>query len=242
MYDPETGTWSPGAEQGRLQLRGGLHAACPTARCWPRRTPTRRNAEKYLITAGTWVSAGQTPVVAGREQLLDRDRALPAPPGRHRVPGRRATATPPSTGPDHDPATPGTWTAGPDFPDSSPGTPLKANDAPGCVLPNGHVLCVAGTAPNNGGYAPERAVLRVRRQAARPGARPRQRGRQRVRPGGCWCCPPARCCSAPGSPAMEIYTPVGEAGRRMAPAHHRAPARPASPATPTRSTASGSTA
>ena len=51
------------------------------------------------------------------------------------------------------PPRPGTGRRARIFPDSSPGTPLKANDAPGCVLPNGHVLCVAGTAPNSGGYA-----------------------------------------------------------------------------------------
>ena len=46
---------------------------------------------------------------------------------------------------------PGTWTIGPDFP-AIDGIPIGAEDAPACLMPNGHVLCVAG--PINGDYLP----------------------------------------------------------------------------------------
>ena len=82
--------------------------------------------------------------------------------------------------PDHDPATPGYWVEGPDFPDSSPGQPLKANDAPGCVLPNGHVLCVAGTAPNNGGFAVNGQFFEFDGKLLDPAPGARQRGRRGV--------------------------------------------------------------
>ena len=55
--------------------------------------------------------------------------------------------------------TPGTgWSAGPDFPadsSASPINPLMTNiDAPGCLLPSGKVLCVAGNTKNEGGANP----------------------------------------------------------------------------------------
>jgi hypothetical protein len=39
---------------------------------------------------------------------------------------------------------PGTWANGPVFPSPSAGVTLGAKDAPGCLLPNGLVLCIAG--------------------------------------------------------------------------------------------------
>src|SRR5260370_999583 len=45
----------------------------------------------------------------------------------------------------------GAWSAGPDFPTDSGGNLLRAFDAPAALLPNGHVLCVAGAAGASGG-------------------------------------------------------------------------------------------
>src|SRR5439155_8990351 len=50
-----------------------------------------------------------------------------------------ALYTPPATATD-----PGNWVAGPDYPPDPSGRPLGAKDAPGCLMPNGKVLCVAG--------------------------------------------------------------------------------------------------
>ena len=45
----------------------------------------------------------------------------------------------------------GSWAAGPNFPPQKPGETLGAKDAPGCLLPNGRVLCVAGPVDGKGG-------------------------------------------------------------------------------------------
>ena len=55
--------------------------------------------------------------------------------------------------------TPGAgWSAGPDFPPDSSASPINplmtAIDAPGCLLPSGKVLCVAGNTKNEGGANP----------------------------------------------------------------------------------------
>lgn len=55
--------------------------------------------------------------------------------------------------------TPGTgWSAGPDFPADSSASPINplmtVIDAPGCLLPSGKVLCVAGITKNEGGANP----------------------------------------------------------------------------------------
>ncbi len=169
IYNPKTDTWTPtgnkadsSSEEGFTLLPDGTVLAAENSEPAERREvpDQRRHLGQRRADAA----------VPGGEQLLHRDRPLPAAAGRHRVPDRRQRPhrrLPPGPRSGHArllgrrPRLPGQLTR----------PPLKANDAPGCVLPNGHVLCVAGTAPNNGGFAVERAVLRVRRQAARPGAR-----------------------------------------------------------------------
>ena len=197
------------------------------------------SAEKYLIAAGTWVSAGQTPQSLVESNFsIEIGPCLLRPDGTaFQVGGNGHTAV---YHPDHDPATPGYWTEGPDFPDSSPGTPLKANDAPGCVLPNGHVLCVAGTAPNTGGFAVNGQFFEFDGKLLDPAPAPANAGWRGVhradaaaahRPGAV----------QRGQPGHGDLHPGGRAGRRVAAAHQPAPARPGTRPQRTRSTASGST-
>jgi hypothetical protein len=47
---------------------------------------------------------------------------------------------------------PGTWVTGPDFPLDSNGNLMEAKDAPGCLMPNGRVLCTVGPAGEGGSY------------------------------------------------------------------------------------------
>jgi hypothetical protein len=53
--------------------------------------------------------------------------------------GRTALYTPPTIA-----SQAGTWSLGPTFPKDTKGVQLGAKDAPGCLLPNGRVLCAVG--------------------------------------------------------------------------------------------------
>jgi hypothetical protein len=118
-------------------------------------------AEKYVPAIDQWVSAGNTPSPLTLESITDPATntvvnvseigpALVLPDGRCffvGATGHTAIYTYPA-----DPSQPGRWVAGKDFPaDKSSNHYNKANgdllttiDAPGCLLPNGKVLCVAG--------------------------------------------------------------------------------------------------
>ena len=196
IFHPKTGTWTPGPAKADSSSEEGF-TLLPDGAVLAPENSNPPYAEKYLISAGTWVSAGQTPVSLIESNFsIEIGPCLLRPDGTaFQVGGSGHTAV---YQPDHDPATPGYWTAGPDFPDSSPGTPLKANDAPGCVLPNGHVLCVAGTAPNSGGYAQDGQFFefdgKLLDSAPAPANAPAT-----CTTGACSSCPPARSPSAPGA-------------------------------------------
>jgi hypothetical protein len=101
------------------------------------------NAEKYLPSLDQWVSAGVTPVELVQASSIEIGPSVLMPDGRVfcvGATGHTALYTPPVN-----PADLGIWTAGPDFPQDIQGRLLKAKDAPGCLLPNGRVLCVAGS-------------------------------------------------------------------------------------------------
>jgi hypothetical protein len=109
------------------------------------------NSELYDPATGSWTSAGNTGVQlynAGTQEIgpavLRTDGTVFATGASTSlsepyVPGHTST---------YDPAT-GTWTPGPDFPseiiDGQP-FPLHMADAPGALLPNGHVLLQASPA------------------------------------------------------------------------------------------------
>ena len=208
IYDPETGTWAPGATKADPSSEEGF-TLLPDGTVLAPEDSNPPYAEKYLISAGTWVSAGQTPVsLIETTESIEIGPCLLRPDGTaFQVGGNGHTAV---YQPDHDPAAPGTWTAGPDFPDSSPGTPLKANDAPGCVLPNGHVLCVAGTAPNSGGYAENGQFFEFDGKLLDPAPAPANAAGN-VYDGRMLLLPTGQVLFSAASPAAEIYTPVGEA-------------------------------
>jgi hypothetical protein len=238
IYDPSTGTWSPGAAKADSSSEEGF-TLLPDYTVLAPENSNPPHTEEYLISADTWMSAGQTPV-----SLIESSFSIEISPCLLRLDGTvfqvGADGHTAVYRPDPDAATPGTWTAGPDFPDGSPGTPLKANDAPGCVLPNGHVLCVAGTAPNTGGYAQNGQFFEFDGKLLDPAPAPATRAATSTT-GGCWSCPPARSCSAPGPPPSRS-TP--RSARPTTNGARTSPNTPATcgPATPTSSTASGSTA
>lgn len=107
-------------------------------------------AEKYVIAADTWVSAGTLPVELVQASSIEIGPAVLLPDGRLfalGATGNTAIYTPPPVANEA-----GTWTAGPGFPDDGTGHALQAKDAPGCLMPNGKVLCTAGPAGEGGDY------------------------------------------------------------------------------------------
>jgi Kelch motif len=97
--------------------------------------------QKYLIAADSWVSAGNAPVELVKGSDIEIGPGMLLPDGRCLfvgASGATAVYSPPNVA-----SQPGTWTVGPSFPLSG-GVQLVAEDAPGCLLPNGKVLLVVG--------------------------------------------------------------------------------------------------
>ncbi|MEU3076859.1 kelch repeat-containing protein [Streptomyces laurentii] len=156
VYDPVTNTWtatgnkaSASSEETWTLLPDG---SVLTAEC-----SNHPAAERYIPASGTWVSAGSTPVDLVQSSSIEIGPALLRPDGHVfavGATGHTAVYTPPgnSTGT-------GSWAAGPDFPKDASGRLLKAKDAPGCLLPNGRVLCTAGPAGDTSGDYPTQAMF-----------------------------------------------------------------------------------
>ena len=208
IYDPGPGTWAvaaskadPSSEEGFTLLPDGTVLAVEDS--------DPPNAEKYLIAADSWLSAGQTPVSLVESNFsIEIGPCLLRPDGTaFQVGGNGHTGI---YDPGPDPVMPGTWTAGPDFPADPSGQLLKANDAPGCVLPSGHVLCVAGTAPDAGGFAQNGQFFEFDGKLLNAAPAPAN-ATGNVYEGRMLLLPTGQVLFCAGSPAMQIYSPVGEA-------------------------------
>jgi len=143
IYDPVANSWTASASKAATgseetwTLLGDETVL--TVECY-----NSPHTEKYVIAADHWVTAGSTISDIILESLNEIGPALLLPDGRAFYVGgngRTALYTPPAIA-----NQPGTWTDGPTFPNS-----WKSPDAPGVLLPNGKVLCVAG--PDAGGWA-----------------------------------------------------------------------------------------
>jgi len=140
IYDPVAGTWSPGANKGASASEETWTLLSDqtvlTVQC-----SNRPFAEKYIAPANLWVTAGKLPVDLVEAASIEIGPAVLLPDGRVFCVGatpHTALYTPPAIA-----NQPGTWTAGPDFPNIG-GKTIGAKDAPCCLMPNGHVLLVAG--------------------------------------------------------------------------------------------------
>lgn len=141
VYDPAHNTWTA---TGDMAARSNEETwtLLPDGTVLTVSCAGHPNAEKYVPSTGTWVSAGATPVELVQASSIEIGPSLLMPDGRVLcvgATGHTALYTPPA-----EPGDPGSWAAGPDFPADAQGRLLKAKDAPGCLLPSGHVLCVAG--------------------------------------------------------------------------------------------------
>jgi len=143
IYDPVANTWTA---TGNMAARSNEETwtLLPDGSVVTVSCANHPHAERYIPATGSWISAGSTPVELVQASSIEIGPAVLLPDGRVftvGATGHTALYTPPgnSTGT-------GSWAAGPDFPTDSAGRLLKAKDAPGCLLPNGRVLCVAGPA------------------------------------------------------------------------------------------------
>lgn len=143
IYDPATNSWS---STGNMAARSNEETwtLLPDGSVVTVSCANHPHAERYIPSTGAWISAGQTPVELVQSSSIEIGPALLLPDGLVfcvGATGHTALYTPPgnSTGT-------GSWSAGPDFPADGQGRLLKAKDAPGALLPNGRVLCVAGPA------------------------------------------------------------------------------------------------
>ncbi len=101
----------------------------------------RPRAEKYVVAAGEWVSAGEVPVELVQASSIEIGPAVALPDGRVFATGATGNTALYSAPAPVLPTQRGSWQAGPSFPPDDTGRPLEAKDAPACLLPNGKVLC-----------------------------------------------------------------------------------------------------
>lgn len=149
IFDPVTNSWSAGAKKDDSSSEE-TWTLLPDETVLTAECANHPKSEKYVAPAEKWVTAGNTGVDLVQASSIEIGPALLLPDGRvfaTGASGHTALYTPPPVADQ-----PGTWTAGPDFPLDANGKLMEAKDAPGCLLPNGNVLCVAGPAGEGGNF------------------------------------------------------------------------------------------
>jgi Kelch motif len=141
IYDPVANAWSAAAsmlhgttnEETWTLLQDQTIMVCDCA--------GHPATEKYLIASNQWITCGNTPTDLVEASSIEIGPALALPDGRLfaiGATGQTALYTMPPIS-----SQAGSWASGPAFPVVS-GKQLGAKDAPGCLLPNGLVLCAVG--------------------------------------------------------------------------------------------------
>ncbi|WP_267222016.1 Kelch repeat-containing protein [Dyella silvae] len=156
IYDPVANSWSNGATKNDASSEE-TWTLLPDQTILVAECSNHPATEKYVIPGEKWVSAGSTP--AGHDLVQSSigssneiGPAILMTDGRVfaiGASGHTAIYTMPPVADQQ-----GTWTAGPDFPSDSMGRPFQAFDAPAALLPNGHVLCLAGPVKSDGWAGP----------------------------------------------------------------------------------------
>ncbi len=202
IFDPVAETWSAGASKDDssseetwvlLSDETVLAVECSA----------HPKAEKYVIAAEKWVSAGTLPVELVQASSIEIGPGMALPDGRAffaGATGHTALYTPPPIA-----NQPGSWEAGPDFPDG-----LEAKDAPGSLMPNGKVLLIASPPGEGGSYPgpthffefdPEAMTMTAVADPPNAGG-PCFTGRMMLLPSG-------QVLFTSGSAAAHVYTPDG---------------------------------
>jgi len=149
IYDPDTNTWTAAGNKDDSSSEE-TWTLLPDETVLTAECNSHPKTEKYVAAADKWVSAGNTPVDLVQASSIEIGPAVLLPDGRvfaTGATGHTAVYTPPNIA-----NQPGTWTAGPDFPLDNNRNLMEAKDAPASLMPNGHVLCVAGPAGEGGTF------------------------------------------------------------------------------------------
>jgi hypothetical protein len=206
IYDPTSNSWIAAANKDDKSSEE-TWTLLPDQTVLSVECTNHPRAEKYVIPANNWVSAGTVPVDLVESSSIEIGAAFLLPDGRVFCIGatpHTALYTPPPIANQT-----GTWIAGPDFPPDSAGHTLGAKDAPGCLMPNGNVLCVAGPVDGVSGHylTPTyffefdgSALVRVADPPNTAG--PPFTGRMMLLPTG-------QVMFVAGTPAIYVYTPAG---------------------------------
>jgi Kelch motif len=152
IYDPVANSWSSGPKKNDASSEE-TWTLLPDETVLVADCASHPAAEKYVAAAGKWVTAGAIPAghdlvqssigssnEIGPAILMTDGRVLAIGASGH-----TAVYTMPTIANQK-----GSWTPGPDFPADGEGTLYRAFDAPAVLLPNGHVLCVAGQSQSDG--------------------------------------------------------------------------------------------
>lgn len=141
IYDPVAGTWSAGPTMAGRSAEE-TWVLMPDETILAPRCIGHPAAEKLVLAANQWMSAGTLPVDLVEAASAEIGPGMTLPDGRAfflGATGASALYTPPAIA-----SQPGTWSAGPTLPPDANGLQLGAKDAPGCLLPNGNVLLAVG--------------------------------------------------------------------------------------------------
>lgn len=142
IYDPVSNTWSAGPTKDDTRCTEETWVLMPDQTVLCLECDRRPRAEKYVMAANQWVTAGSTPVTLVDAPSDEIGAAVALPDGRAfciGATGNTALYTVPAIA-----NQPGAWAAGPSFPVIVNGKTTGAKDAPACLMPNGRVLCLVG--------------------------------------------------------------------------------------------------
>jgi hypothetical protein len=140
IFNPSTNTWMAGPNKGTSSSEESwvllADGSVLTVRC-----NGSQQAEKYIPSSNSWVSAGTTPVNLVEIASSEIGAAIALNDGRAffiGATGKTALYSAPVNSSD-----PGSWITGPDIPHVN-GQPIGCKDSPSCLLTNGKVLISGG--------------------------------------------------------------------------------------------------
>jgi hypothetical protein len=148
IYDPVAGTWSNGPRKKNGSSTEETWVLMADGTVVDAECVNHPNSEKFVPDIDRWISIGVMPVDLVEAASIEIGPGMVLPDGRAFFMGA-TPATALYTMPAN-PGDPGTWIAGPTPPLVS-GQTVGAKDAPGCLLPNGHVLLALGPVDGVGG-------------------------------------------------------------------------------------------
>jgi hypothetical protein len=150
IYDPVANIWTAAANKNNTSSSEETWTLLPDQTVLTVNCPGHPGTQKYVMAANQWINCGNTPTDLVEAASIEIGPAVLLPDGRvFAVGATNHTALytmPPNSN------QPGTWANGPAFPLPTGVATLGAKDAPGCLLPNGLVLCVAGPVDGVSGH------------------------------------------------------------------------------------------